>query len=135
MGKTSNNDSVARILSMAALQNGQHVVPDWQQNDLNAIDYIKNRPGGYNETKKVRVELWSGTTPAINNTNQKKFTVPVTTFDRPFSVVIDGVENIYTPIPRTINGNAFYFFGPLTEAEIDDFMASGEMPSHGYTFG
>ena len=92
MGKTSNNDSVARILSMAALQNGQHVVPDWQQNDQNAIDYIKNRPGGYDKAKKVRVELWSSTTPAIGQASTKFFTVPVTTFGQPFNVVIDGVE-------------------------------------------
>lgn len=107
---------------------------NWQQNDQNSIDYIKNRPGGYDEAKKVRVELWSGTTPAIGQGDGKEFTVPVTTFDQPFSVVIDGVENIYTPIPRTIDGDTLYLFGSLTEAEIDDLLASDKTPDHGYMF-
>ena len=39
----------------------QNVKPDWNQNDPNAKDYIKNRPGGYVIPPSVEI-TWDGNT-------------------------------------------------------------------------
>ena len=36
--------------------------PDWNQNDTNAKDYIKNRPGGYTIARSLEI-TWDGDTP------------------------------------------------------------------------
>lgn len=46
----------------------QSVKPDWNQNDPNAKDYIKNRPGGYVIPPSVEI-AWDGNTTGKETVN------------------------------------------------------------------
>lgn len=52
----------------------QNVKPDWNQNDPNAKDYIKNRPGGYVIPPSVEI-TWDGETTGKETMNLGSITL------------------------------------------------------------
>ena len=46
-------------LGSAKINIVENVIPDWNQNDPNAKDYVKNRPGGYDIPSTVDIS-WDG---------------------------------------------------------------------------
>lgn len=46
-------------LGSAKINVVENVIPDWNQNDPNAKDYVKNRPGGYDIPPTVDIS-WDG---------------------------------------------------------------------------
>lgn len=46
-------------LGSAKINIVENVIPDWNQNDPNAKDYVKNRPGGYDTPSTVDIS-WDG---------------------------------------------------------------------------
>lgn len=46
------------------------VNPDWAQNDATMSDYIKNRPGGYDDVQTKESEIMSLNCPADKNVAQ-----------------------------------------------------------------
>lgn len=55
---------------------GKQIQTDWNQNNTTAKDYIKNRPGGYEENKEITLifnpddahEVYAGTLQKVSNT-------------------------------------------------------------------
>ena len=51
--------SITGTLGSGKIVMGKNVIPDWNQNDPQAEDYIKNRPGGYDIPSTVDIS-WDG---------------------------------------------------------------------------
>lgn len=56
---TIGGKSIIGTLGSGHIAMGKNVIPDWNQNDPQAEDYIKNRPGGYDIPPTVDIS-WDG---------------------------------------------------------------------------
>ena len=56
---TIGGKSIIGTLGSGHIVMGKNVIPDWNQNDPQAEDYIKNRPGGYDTPPTVDIR-WDG---------------------------------------------------------------------------
>ena len=65
VGNDAGNVSVA-VGAAGVQMNGGSVQADWSQNDAEAADFVKNRPGAY-MTDPVETEIYNGTLPEMAN--------------------------------------------------------------------
>lgn len=65
VGNDAGNVSVA-VGAAGVQMSGGSVQPDWSQNDAQAADFVKNRPGAY-MTDPVETEIYNGTLPEMAN--------------------------------------------------------------------
>ena len=65
VGNDAGNVSVA-VGAVGVQMNGGSVQADWSQNDAEAADFVKNRPGAY-MTDPVVTEIYNGTLPEMAN--------------------------------------------------------------------
>lgn len=85
------------------------VNPDWAQNDATMSDYIKNRPGGYDDVQTKESEIMSLNCPADKNVAQayadSSFFPP--SAGNVISVTVDGSTKEYTLAETTIEDESF----------------------------
>lgn len=63
VGNDAGNVSVA-VGAAGVQMSGSSVQPDWSQNDAQAADFVKNRPGAY-MTDPMETEIYNGTLPEM----------------------------------------------------------------------
>ena len=101
------------------------VNPDWAQNDATMSDYIKNRPGGYDDVQTKESEIMSINCPADKNVAQNyvgsSFFPPLA--GNVISVTVDGSTKEYTLAETTIEDESFLWFGTQNPSSITDIHA------------
>lgn len=101
------------------------VNPDWAQNDATMSDYIKNRPGGYDDVQTKESEIMSINCPANKHSTQARagssFFPP--SAGNVISVTVDGSTKEYTLAETTIEGESFLWFGTQNPSSITDINA------------
>lgn len=101
------------------------VNPDWAQNDATMSDYIKNRPGGYDDVQTKESEIMSLNCPADKNVAQayadSSFFPP--SAGNVISVTVDGSTKEYTLAETTIEDESFLWFGTQNPSSITDIHA------------
>lgn len=102
---------------------------DWSQNDPTKSDYIKNRPGGYDNIQTRESELKYLTCPADKNFTQAYADpsfFPLSA-GNVISVTVAGSTKEYTVAETTIRDESFLWFGtqnPSSITDTDAFLAS-----------
>lgn len=102
---------------------------DWSQNDPTKSDYIKNRPGGYDNIQTRESELKYLTCPADKNFTQDyagPSFFPLSA-GNVISVTVAGSTKEYTVAETTIDDKSFLWFGTQNPSSITDndvFLAS-----------
>ena len=102
---------------------------DWSQNDPTKSDYIKNRPGGYDNIQTRESELKYLTCPADENFT-KAYAGPSffpLSAGNVISVTVAGSTKEYTVAETTISDKSFLWFGtqnPSSITDTDAFIAS-----------
>ena len=99
--------------------------PDWAQNDATMSDYIKNRPGGYDDVQTRESELLSLNCPADKNSAND---YSASSFFPPsvgdiVSVTVDGSTKEYTLAEGTFYDMSFLWFGTQNPSSITDINA------------
>ena len=101
------------------------VNPDWAQNDATMSDYIKNRPGGYDDVQTKESEIMSLNCPADKNVAQNyvgsSFFPP--SAGNVISVTVDGSTKEYILAETTIEDGPFLWFGTQNPSSITDIRA------------
>lgn len=101
------------------------VNPDWAQNDATMSDYIKNRPGGYDDVQTKESEIMSLNCPADKNVAQNyvgsSFFPP--SAGNVISVTVDGSTKEYILAETTIEDGPFLWFGTQNPSSITDIHA------------
>lgn len=97
----------------------QSVKPDWNQNDPNAKDYIKNRPGGYTIRQDETSVFGSGTALKSGTIIAKGFTE-----GQEFVVEFSGMTTQTMKALRNEDGGFLYFctLGKYPDVENDYFI-------------
>ncbi len=91
------------------------VQADWAQNDAAAMDYVKNRPGGYyGDPVENEVEVYVGTLADAEPIDDMKALVA----GQEYYVSIDGEKQTFVAFADTLNGTACVTIGthPIEEA-------------------
>ena len=94
--------------------------PDWAQNDATMSDYIKNRPGGYDDVQTRESELLSLNCPADENSAGahagSSFFPPLA--GDIISVTVDGSTKEYTMAEGTTGGIPVLWFGTQNPSSV-----------------
>lgn len=98
-----------------------NVMPDWNQNDPDAGDYVKNRPGGYTVTTPEMNIQWDGEIGVRANVNMGEDRIGITTFYVKVSDVVLEKDNLVGASMTSIS------FGEITEFTLEeDYITVGE---------
>ena len=105
---TIGSKNIIGTLGSGHIVMGKNVIPDWNQNDPQAEDYIKNRPGGYDIPSTVDIS-WDG-----DMTGKETFQSgrPVDGFTMYFCKITDNVPPIESFYTSNEHGE------PITEVQV-----------------
>lgn len=135
-GYTDNDGSIHKI-SSDYLPESNATTPDWNQNDENASDYIKNRPGGYTDY------VLSGThtlTKEFNASENGRYEASVVIdYSSPFSVSSNDIYDVtfngilYKNVRPVLNGASKNYLGDYDLVKYPFCLDYGTLWSGGAT--
>lgn len=115
--KETTNSLDNRIQTLENKQDFKQVQGDWLQNDKTAVDYVKNRPGGYSELKNVNI--FTITYTMTSGSNNQNVTTPNEYISESYNSInlYEDYSGTYQVLPRryipeyTLQESSVYGYG------------------------